>query len=521
MARASRKAARPFWVQLVPFAMILGIFYFVILLPMRKRQKKVAEFQDSAQGRRPGDHHQRHLRHDHQGQRQLRAAPDRREGQRSRWPRPRSAAIRDRIRSCPNRASSRTAGRAQPRPGSPRASAMKNLRWKLLTILAVLALRGVFYPPFDTPGRRGRISLGLDLKGGVHLVLRVQTDDALQLETRGLPPNGCARRCARRTSPAPTVTVPGRRPGSSSPACRRPRMRRSGRSPTQRRSRRMFNRTGGAGGYTLRDEAEHGAQTAATRRSSRRCRPSSAASTPSAWPSRSSRRTASAGDQILVQLPGVNDPEQVKRIIGSTALLELKIVEAGPASSQEALLAGRQRRRAARHGSDHRRRPRRTRVRSPITWCASVAPVTGRDLRKRAPRLDENNLPAVGFSMNRDGAIKFGKLTGDNVGKPLAVILDNRVADGRQHPGADHRQGPHLRQLHASRKSPTSSLMLRSGALPAGADLPRRAHRRPVARRRLDPRRRHRVARRPGAGRAVHAGLLQAVAASTRSSRSR
>ena len=37
----------PIWVQLVPFAMILGIFYFVILLPMRRRQKKVQSFQES------------------------------------------------------------------------------------------------------------------------------------------------------------------------------------------------------------------------------------------------------------------------------------------------------------------------------------------------------------------------------------------------------------------------------------------------------------------------------------------
>jgi preprotein translocase subunit YajC len=37
----------PVWVQLAPFALILGIFYFVILAPMRKRQKKVAEFQES------------------------------------------------------------------------------------------------------------------------------------------------------------------------------------------------------------------------------------------------------------------------------------------------------------------------------------------------------------------------------------------------------------------------------------------------------------------------------------------
>jgi preprotein translocase subunit SecD len=54
----------------------------------------------------------------------------------------------------------------------------KNLRWKLLVILGVIALSAyAFYPPSE------RIRLGLDLKGGVHLVLRVQTDDALRLET--------------------------------------------------------------------------------------------------------------------------------------------------------------------------------------------------------------------------------------------------------------------------------------------------------------------------------------------------
>jgi preprotein translocase subunit YajC len=44
---APADGAAPIWVQLVPFAMILGIFYFVILLPMRRRQKKVQSFQDS------------------------------------------------------------------------------------------------------------------------------------------------------------------------------------------------------------------------------------------------------------------------------------------------------------------------------------------------------------------------------------------------------------------------------------------------------------------------------------------
>src|SRR3990167_11253975 len=55
----------------------------------------------------------------------------------------------------------------------------KNLRWKVLVILGVVALAvWSFYPPGQ------KVRLGLDLKGGVHLVMRVQTDDALRLETQ-------------------------------------------------------------------------------------------------------------------------------------------------------------------------------------------------------------------------------------------------------------------------------------------------------------------------------------------------
>jgi preprotein translocase subunit YajC len=46
MAAPSDQAVSP-WVQLVPFALVLGIFYFVILLPMKRRQKKVQEFIES------------------------------------------------------------------------------------------------------------------------------------------------------------------------------------------------------------------------------------------------------------------------------------------------------------------------------------------------------------------------------------------------------------------------------------------------------------------------------------------
>src|SRR5690349_5588072 len=55
----------------------------------------------------------------------------------------------------------------------------KNLRWKLLFIVGVIGLAVfAFYPPDQ------KVKLGLDLKGGVQLVLRVQTDDAIKLETQ-------------------------------------------------------------------------------------------------------------------------------------------------------------------------------------------------------------------------------------------------------------------------------------------------------------------------------------------------
>jgi preprotein translocase subunit YajC len=46
MAAPPDQAVSP-WIQLIPFALVLGIFYFVILLPMKRRQKKVQEFQES------------------------------------------------------------------------------------------------------------------------------------------------------------------------------------------------------------------------------------------------------------------------------------------------------------------------------------------------------------------------------------------------------------------------------------------------------------------------------------------
>ena len=167
--------------QLVPFVLVLGIFYFIILLPMQRKQQKVQEFLDSLKVERPGHHDRRHLRPDHAARRAERAAADRRQG-----------ADRS-VEGGHRRLSGPGAGRRDRRANPSERTICTNLRWKVITILAVFV---IFFGRRRLSDRRRalrhhspgwlmdkQLKLGLDLKGGVHLVLRVQTDDALRLET--------------------------------------------------------------------------------------------------------------------------------------------------------------------------------------------------------------------------------------------------------------------------------------------------------------------------------------------------
>jgi preprotein translocase subunit SecD len=340
---------------------------------------------------------------------------------------------------------------------------LKNLRWKVLTILAVAVIAvWAFYPPFDTPGRPGKVKLGLDLKGGVHLVLRVQTDDALKLETE-MATERLREALAQANIHGVTLTTqpPTRVIATGVPPAQDAQFRQL----ADQQFATLFNRSGSAGGYTfemkpnmaaqLRTESVQQALQTVERRIN-----ALGVSEPIVTPH------GSAGDQILVQVPGASDPERVKRVIGSTAILEFKIVEQGPASSQEALLA-----------STNGVVPPDMMV---VTGADSgnpgatsyylvkrVAPVTGRDLRNARQTLDENNQPAIGFSLNRDGAIKFGKLTGDNVNKLLAVILDNRIETVATIQERINDEG-RIHGNFTTEEAAEKALILKSGALPAG-----------------------------------------------------
>jgi preprotein translocase subunit SecD len=95
-----------------------------------------------------------------------------------------------------------------------------------------------------------------------------------------------------------------------------------------------------------------------------------------------------------------------------------------------------------------------------------VAAITGGDLRSASVGLDENNRPAVMFSLKPDGARKFGQVTGSNIGRSLAIILDNRI---QSYPRIDGRivDNGRISGGFTQQEAADLALKLRSGALPA------------------------------------------------------
>jgi preprotein translocase subunit SecD len=334
----------------------------------------------------------------------------------------------------------------------------KNLRWKLLTILAVVGLAVfAFYPPGE------KVRLGLDLKGGVHLVMAVQTDDALRLETETTSERLREQlRTQNITFGAITVASPQSFRVEGVPADQDAAFRQALTDVEF-----SYNRASTAGGYTftlrpnlivqLRDETVNQALQTIERRVNELgvAEPVVA--------------RHSGDDQILVQLPGVTDVNRAKEIIRSTAILELKLVEQGPFSTEEQALQAYANNlppelQVVPGQADAARGVPATAV---YYVLRRIAAVTGRDLRNARPTLDENNRPAVSFTLNTEGAKKFGAFTQANIGRQLAIVLDGRVYSAPRIEGIIHDEG-RISGNFTTQEAADLSLTLRSGALPAG-----------------------------------------------------
>ncbi len=168
---------------------------------------------------------------------------------------------------------------------------------------------------------------------------------------------------------------------------------------------------------------------------------------------------------IIVQLPGVDDPQRVKDLIRVTAVLELKLVEKSGSSREDILASSGG---IVPDGMDViPAKPRGDEKGGPAYYMVrKVAAVNGRDLRNAKRSSDQYNLPAVSFTLTPDGATKFAKVTGENIGKQLAIILDGQVESAPRINARIEDSGI-IEGNFTPEAAEDLSLVLRSGSLPA------------------------------------------------------
>ncbi len=133
-------------------------------------------------------------------------------------------------------------------------------------------------------------------------------------------------------------------------------------------------------------------------------------------------------DQIVVRLPGVVDPTRAKELIGKTARLEFKLVtdKATFAQTREQLLAAYNN--EPPKGYQVYKQRGKTRDEIAGYWLLREVPdMTGGNLTDARVGTDDMQMPAINFSFNPEGAKRFAEITGANINKSLAIVLDDIV----------------------------------------------------------------------------------------------
>ena len=150
--------------------------------------------------------------------------------------------------------------------------------------------------------------------------------------------------------------------------------------------------------------------------------------------------------RIVVELPGLKDPSRIKNLLGKTAQLNFKLVtDVENDFGSEKMISD--------TGEE-------------ITVNKKII-MSGENLVDAQPRVDnESNRPMVTFNLDRFGAQKFGKVTTNNIGKRLAIVLDNKIISAPVIREAITGGSGTISGNFSFQEVTDLALLLRSGALP-------------------------------------------------------
>ncbi|MFN2441782.1 MAG: protein translocase subunit SecD [Thermoanaerobaculia bacterium] len=338
----------------------------------------------------------------------------------------------------------------------------RNMWWKIGLILGVLIVATLAVIP--TESRPEPINLGLDLKGGTHLVMQVNTIEALRTEV-----DQSMERAKTRAQvlelPTPQTRRIGERSFQLTPPADVPS------ADYQRMLDETFpefsvSRSGDGFEARLTDAAAIAIeeQTVGQAIETIRNRVDALGVTEPII----ARQGGPRGKRIEIQLPGVDDPARVKEIIRTTAQLQFRLVESASFSDAQAAydaVPAAMRDDVDVLPTDSVDEFGRVTGRQYMAVRKTVL-VTGRDLKTARVQKGQMGEPTIGFSMTAEGADKFGELTGNNVGKQLAIVLDNKIESAPRINSRIDSDGV-IEGRFTQSEAVDLALILRSGSLPA------------------------------------------------------
>ncbi len=159
-------------------------------------------------------------------------------------------------------------------------------------------------------------------------------------------------------------------------------------------------------------------------------------------------------DRILIQVPGIGSAAELKALIGTTARLTFNPVRGrttdatADAGARNVLLPS-------------------SNEEGTFYIIEQTAVVTGEELVDAQPAFDQNGRPAVNFRFNPSGARAFGEYTAANIGQPFAIVLDDEVISAPTIQSAIPGGSGIITGNFTVEESTELAVLLRAGALPA------------------------------------------------------